>query len=166
MTEYDIHTYADLEDAIRDGATVRDTTHVLGPVAVPADAPALGYRVECGGSLVIASSIDSAVSMAGGVLRIVYDRYLALTLYGSNIPSGHVELVDFPDGDADAVARVGAPYEWEIVREGGGIEGVELPAHYTRLGRKGDSSRRIADLRKARAYLDRAIAREEARGEK
>ena len=35
-----------------------------------------------------------------------------------------------------------------------------------RLGRKGDSSRRIVDLRKARAYLDRAIAREEGRGAK
>lgn len=35
-----------------------------------------------------------------------------------------------------------------------------------RFGRKGDPSRRIVDLRKARAYLDRAIAREEAHGEK
>ena len=32
-----------------------------------------------------------------------------------------------------------------------------------RFGRKGDSSRRIVDLRKARAYLDRAIAQEEGR---
>lgn len=31
-----------------------------------------------------------------------------------------------------------------------------------RFGRKGDPSRRIVDLRKARAYLDRAIAREAA----
>lgn len=33
-----------------------------------------------------------------------------------------------------------------------------------RFGRKGDPSRRVVDLRKARAYLDRAIALEEARG--
>lgn len=34
-----------------------------------------------------------------------------------------------------------------------------------RFGRKGDSSRRVVDLRKARTYLDRAIASEEAHGE-
>lgn len=34
-----------------------------------------------------------------------------------------------------------------------------------RFGRKGDPIRRIVDLRKARAYLDRAIASEEAHGE-
>lgn len=33
--------------------------------------------------------------------------------------------------------------------------------YVTRLGRKGDASSRIVDLRKARAYLDRAISQEE-----
>lgn len=36
--------------------------------------------------------------------------------------------------------------------------------YLTRLGRKGDSSRRIVDLRKAAAYLERAIEEEERRG--
>lgn len=36
--------------------------------------------------------------------------------------------------------------------------------YLTRLGRKGDASRRIVDLRKARAYLDRAISQEEHSG--
>lgn len=38
--------------------------------------------------------------------------------------------------------------------------------YLTRLGRKGDSSRRIVDLRKAAAYLARAIRKEERRGGK
>lgn len=36
--------------------------------------------------------------------------------------------------------------------------------YLTRLGRKGDTSSRIVDLRKARAYLDRAISQEEHSG--
>lgn len=36
--------------------------------------------------------------------------------------------------------------------------------YITRLGRKGGASSRIVDLRKARAYLDRAISREEHSG--
>lgn len=206
MTDYDVHDYGELGDAIRAGATARDTIHVLGAVAVPPEVPILSYRVECGGTLTIASSRDSDVHVAAGTLRIVYDRHLALGLYGSEVSGGRVELAGFPAGDADAVARVGAPYGWEIVREGDGIDEAESPAHYTwlgreivdrsgitaaadlqawdvldaiapddphtwsalkylmRLGRKGDASRRIVDLRKAAAYLARAIEMEERRG--
>lgn len=199
MTDYDVHRYADLGDAIRDGATTHDTIHVLGMLAVPASTPEVDYRVERSGTLVIASSSPSSVHMAGGVLRMVYDRRLALTLYGSDIPGGTVELVDFPADAADAVARIGAPYGWEIIREQSASDETEAPGHYTwlgqaiadmsgitrvtdlqswdvldaiapddphvwnalkyltRLGRKGDSSRRVVDLRKAAAYLGRAI---------
>lgn len=206
MTDYDVHDYTELGDAIRAGATARDTIHVLGAVAVPPEVPTLDYRVERGGTLIIASSADSAAHMAAGTLRIVYDRHLALGLYATDTPGGRVELVGFPAGDAGAVALVGAPYDWKVVREGGQAEEVEAPAHYTwlgqeiadrtgitsvtglqswdvldaiapddphvwntlkyltRLGRKGDSSRRIVDLRKAAAYLERAIEEEERRG--
>lgn len=206
MTDYDVHTYSELADAIRDGATERDNIRVLGIIAVPQAVPDLSYRVERDGTLNIASSAKSSVRMAGGVLRIVYDRRLALTLYGADIPGGTVEIVDFPDSDAATVARIGAPYSWEIVREGSRAEEAEAPAHYmwlgqeiadrtgitsvtdlqswdvldaiapddphvwnalkylTRLGRKGDSSRRIVDLRKAAAYLERAIEAEARHG--
>lgn len=53
---------------------------------------------------------------------------------------------------------------WYTIRSGTLVlrwDGEEL----VRLGRKGDSSRRVVDLRKARAYLDRAIAREEENGD-
>ena len=206
MTDYDVHRYSDLTDAIRDGASMRDSIRVLGDVVVPRSVPELPYRVERGGALVIASSSESSVRMAGGALRIVYDQCLDLTLYGVNTPGGTVELVDFPDSAAATVARIGAPYSWEIVREGARVEETKAPAHYTwlgpeiadrtgityvtdlqswdvldaiapadphvwnalkyltRLDRKGDSSRRIVDLRKAAAYLERAIEAEARRG--
>ncbi|MBF1307911.1 MAG: DUF3310 domain-containing protein [Porphyromonadaceae bacterium] len=206
MSDYDVHGYAELDDAIRDGAGMRDSIRILGSVPVPRSTPYLPYRVERGGVLIIASSSESSVRMAGGVLRIVYDRHLDLTLYGTDIPGWRVELVDFPGGDADSVARTGAPHGWEIVREGAGVDEAESPPHYlwigreiadrtgithvtdlqawdvldaiapddphvwnalkylTRLGRKGDSSRRIVDLRKAAAYLERAIEEEERHG--
>lgn len=206
MTDYDVHRYTELADAIRDGASVSDSMRVLGDVAVPRAVPELAYRVERGGILVIASSSESSVRMAGGVLRIVYDQRLDLTLYGTDTPGGRVELVDFPDSAAATVARIGAPYSWEIVRDGRRVEEVGAPAHYTwlgqeiadragitsvtdlqswdvldaiapddphvwnalkyltRLGRKGDPSRRIVDLRKAAAYLERAIEAEVRRG--
>ena len=203
MTDYDVHRYAELADAVRDGASPLDTMHILGAVAVPQSTPELSYRVERGGTLVIASSCESSAHVAGGVLRIIYDQHLALTLYGTDTPGGVVELVNFPSGDADAVARVGAPYRWEIVHEGDGVEDAVSPSHYTwigralsqsgapertvclqswdlldalfpnnphlwnagkyltRYGRKGDSSKRVEDLRKAVAYLERAIKAEE-----
>lgn len=206
MTDYDVHGYVELADAIRDGADMRDSIRILGSVPVPRSTPYLPYRVERGGVLAIASSSESSVRMAGGVLRIVYDQRLDLTLYGVDTPGGRVELVGFPDSDAATVARIGAPYSWEIVREGRRREKAEAPAHYTwlgqeiadrtgitsvtdlqswdvldaiapddphvwnalkyltRLGRKGDSSRRIVDLRKASAYLERAIEAEARRG--
>lgn len=206
MADYDVHTYSELADTVRDGATERYNICVLGIVAVPQSVPKLSYRVERDGTLVIASSSESSVRMAGGLLRIVYDQRLALTLCGSDTPGGKVELVDFPDSDAATVARIGAPYSWEIAREGHQAEEAEAPAHYTwlgqeiadrtgitsvtdlqswdvldavapddphvwnalkyltRLGRKGDSSRRIVDLRKAAAYLGRAIEAEARRG--
>jgi len=205
MTDYDTYRYADLADAIRDGADARDIIRVLGVVAVPPSEPPLTYYVEPSGTLIIASSHDSSVHMTGGVLRIIYDQRLALTPYGSNVRGGTVELVDFPDDDAAAVARVGLPYGWEIIREGAGASETKSPEHYTwvgweiasrtgvtsvvdlqswdvldaiapddphvwnalkylvRLGRKGDSSRRIVDLRKAMTYLERAIGAEERR---
>lgn len=207
MTDYDVHGYTELADAIRDGASVSDNIRVLGTLAVPQSAPELAYRVERDGTLIIASSSESSVRMAGGVLRIVYDQRLDLTLYGVDTPGGTVELVGFPDSDAATVARTGAPYGWEIVRDGSRAEETETPAHYTwlgqeiadrtgitsvtdlqswdvldaiapddphawnalkylvRLGRKGDSSRRIVDLRKAAAYLGRAIEAEARRGD-
>ena len=206
VTDYDVHRYSDLTDAIRDGASMRDSIRVLGDVVVPRSVPEPPYRVERGGTLVIASSSESSVRMAGGVLRIVYAQHLDLTLYGTDTPGGRVELVDFPGGDADAVARIGAQRGWEIAREGDGIDEAESPPHYlwlgseivdrtgivstahlqswdildaiapddphvwnalkylTRLGRKGDSSRRVVDLRKAAAYLERAIETEERCG--
>ena len=205
MTDYDVHDYAELAAAIRDGASMRDSIRVLGHIAISRSVPELPYRVERGGTLVIASSSESSVRMAGGVLRIVYDQRLDLTLYGTDTPGGRVELIGVPDSDAATVARIGAPYRWEIVREGVWEE-TETPAHYTwlgqeiadrtsiasvtdlqswdfldaiapddphvwnalkyltRLGRKGDSSRRIVDLRKAVAYLGRAIEAEARRG--
>lgn len=206
MVDYDVHTYSELADAVRDGATERDNIRVLGTVAAPQSVPALHYYVERDGTLIIASSSESSVHIAGGLLRIVYDQRLALTLYGSDTPGGTVELIDFPDSDAATVARIGAPHSWEIAREGHQAEEAEAPAHYTwlgqeiadragitsvtdlqtwdvldaiapddphvwnalkylvRLGRKGDSSRRIVDLRKAAAYLERAIEAEARRG--
>lgn len=86
----------------------------------------------------------------------------------------------------DAVAAPGH-YTWigdALARDGAPVYSADLQAwdildalfpdnphlwnagkYLTRFGRKGDSSRRIVDLRKARAYLDRAIANEEACGE-
>lgn len=88
--------------------------------------------------------------------------------------------------DSDSVAAPGH-YTWigdALARDGAPVYSADLQAwdildalfpdnphlwnagkYLTRFGRKGDSSRRIVDLRKARAYLDRAIANEEACGE-
>lgn len=205
MSTYTACRCAELSDAVRDGADTQDTICVLGDLAVPQSVPELTYRVEPPGMLVIASSSPRSVHIAGGVLRIVYDQRTALTLYGSG-HGGRVELVGFPDGDAAMVARVGAPYGWETIREPPTSDEASSPGHYTwlgqeiadrtgiatvtdlqswdildaiapddphvwnalkyltRLGRKGDSSRRTVDLRKAVAYLGRAIEAEARRG--
>lgn len=94
-----------------------------------------------------------------------------------------------PDEAREDGAAVAAPehYTWigdALARDGAPVYSADLQAwdildalfpdnphlwnvgkYLTRFGRKGDSSRRIVDLRKARAYLDRAIANEEACGE-
>lgn len=203
MSTYEVHRYTELADAVRDGADTHDTIRVLGDTAVPQIVPKLAYRVEHPGMLIIASSSPSSVQVTGGTVRVVYDQRLALTLYGSDTPGGTVELVGFPDDAAATVARIGAPYGWDITREPPGDNETASPTHdswlgeaiadrtgitrvadlqswdvldaiapddphvwnalkyLTRLGRKGDSSRRIVDLRKAAAYLSRAIEVEE-----
>jgi hypothetical protein len=62
---------------------------------------------------------------------------------------GPERTVDLESWDVlDAIAPDG-PHVWNALK------------YLTRLGRKGGADRRIVDLRKARAYLDRAISQEE-----
>jgi hypothetical protein len=65
---------------------------------------------------------------------------------------GPERTVDLQSWDVlDAIAP-DDPHVWNALK------------YLTRLGRKGDASSRIVDLRKARAYLDRAISQEERNG--
>lgn len=134
MTNYYIRRYAELADAIRDGATIRDDMYIIGTVVVPLAAPNLTYHVERGGTLVIASCGESSVHMRGGLLRIIYAQLLGLTLYGGDLPGGTVELVGFPDSEAEYVAHVGAPYGWKIVCENSRAGEADGPTHYTWVG--------------------------------
>lgn len=67
----------------------------------------------------------------------------------------------------DAIVRQGGPQDTDLLESWDILDAVfpgdphlwNAGKYMLRYGRKGDSSRRIVDLRKARAYLDRAIAR-------
>ena len=73
----------------------------------------------------------------------------------------------------DALARRGAPISSADLQSCGILDALfpdnphlwDAGKCLRRFGRKGDSSHRIVDLRKARTYLDRAIAREERLGD-
>lgn len=210
METYCIYNYADLRQAIKAGASLKDAIHIMGDVPIPADTPPLDYWVHPGGLLSIASTSEACVRLAGGHLHIVGAGPLLLQPYGTDIPDGRVTLVGCSASDADAVRRIGELYEWDIEADSADLEAegneVDSPEHYTwlggaitaqggpertvdleawdvldaiapddphvwnalkyltRLARKGGADRRIVDLRKARAYLDRAISQEEHSG--
>lgn len=210
MDTYCIYNYADLRQAIKAGASLKDAIHIMGDVPIPADTPPLDYWVHPDGLLSIASTSEACVRLAGGHLHIVGAGPLMLQPYGTDIPDGRVTLVDCSASDVDAVRRIGELYEWDVEADSADLEAegneVDSPEHYTwlggaitaqggpertvdleawdvldaiapddphvwnalkyltRLARKGGADRRIVDLRKARAYLDRAISQEEHSG--
>lgn len=149
MANYYIHRSEELADAIRNGVSIRDDMYILGTVVVPRTVSNLTYHVGYGGTLIIASCSESSVHMRGGLLRIIYDQHLGLALYGADRPGGTVELVEFPNSEADSVVHAGASYNWKIVRENSRTEGVSDPAHYTWVGEalvSGGAPERTADL--------------------
>lgn len=210
MNTHCVYRYTDLVRAIKEGASLKDTIHVLGDVPIPADTPPLDYWVHPGGLLSIASTSEACVRVAGGHLHIVGAGPMVFHTCGTDIPDGRVTLVGCSASDVDTVRKIGALYEWDVEADSDGLEeeggDVDSPEHYTwlggaitaqegpertadlqswdvldaiapddphvwntlkylaRLGRKGGADRRIVDLRKARAYLDRAIIREEHSG--
>jgi hypothetical protein len=207
---YYIYNYAGLRQAIKAGASLKDTIHIMGDVSIPADTPPLDYWVHPGGLISIASTSEACVRIAGGHLYIVGAGHMALQPYGTDNPGGRVTLVGCSASDVDAVRRIGSLYEWVVEADSADLEAdgdeVDSPEHYTwlggaitaqggpectadlqswdvldaiapddphvwnalkyltRLARKGGADRRIVDLRKARAYLDRAISQEEHSG--
>lgn len=210
MNTHRVYRYTDLARAIEEGASLKDTIHVLGDVPIPADTPPLDYWVHPGGLLSIASTGEACVRLAGGHLHIVGAGPMVFHTCGTDIPGGRVTLVGCSASDVDTIRSIGAPYGWDVEADSDGLEAgggdVDSPEHYTwlggaiatrggpertadlqswdvldaiapddprvwnalkyltRLGRKGGASSRIVDLRKARAYLDRAISQEERNG--
>lgn len=210
MDTYYIYRYADLKQALREGASMDDVINILGDVPISTDIPPLDYWVHPGGMLSIASIREASVHLVGGHLHIVGAGPLLLQPYGTDAPGSRVTLVGCDASDVEAVRRIGAPYGWDVETDSDGLEaegdGADSPEHYTwlggaivaqggpertadlqswdvldaiapedphvwnalkyltRLGRKGGADRRIVDLRKARAYLDRAIRQEEHGG--
>ena len=210
MDAYYVYRYADLKQALREGASMGDVINILGDVPISTDIPPLDYWVHPGGMLSIASIKEASVHLAGGHLHIVGAGPLLLQPYGTDTPGSRVTLVGCDASDVEAVRRIGAPYGWDVETDSDGLEaegdGVDSPEHYTwlggaivaqggpertadlqswdvldaiapedphvwnalkyltRLGRKGGADRRIVDLRKARAYLDRAISQEGCSG--
>lgn len=208
MSTYNAYRYADIVRAVKGGASMKDSIHILGDVPISADIPPLDYWVHPGGLLSIASTSEACVRLAGGHLHIVGAGPMALQACGTDVPSGRVTLVGCSASDVGDVRKIGALYEWDVEADSAGLEEdvVGSPEHYTwlggaivaqggpeciadlqswdvldaiapddphvwnalkyltRLGRKGGASSRIVDLRKARAYLDRAISQEEGDG--
>lgn len=203
MDTYYIYNYTDLRQAIKAGASLKDTIHVMGDGPVLADTPPLDYWVHPGGLISIASTSEACVRLAGGHLHVVGDGPMALQLCGTDILGGKVTLVGCDARDVETVRKIGALYEWDVEADPDDLEAdggeVDSPEHYTwlggaiaarggpelaadlqswdildaiapddphvwnalkyltRMGRKGGADRRVVDLRKARAYLDRAI---------
>lgn len=102
MTDYDVHTYSELANAIRDGQE---------------DAESPSHYMWVGREIVDRTGVTNAA---------------------------HLQSWDI----LDAIAP-DDPHVWNALK------------YLVRLGRKGDSSRRIVDLRKAAAYIGRAIEAEE-----
>ena len=138
VTDYDVHGHTELADAIRDGASVSDSMRVLGTLAVPRAVPELAYRVERDGRRVDEVGAPARYTWLG---QEIADR------------TGITSVTDLQSWDVlDAIAP-DDPLVWAALK------------YLTRLGRKGDSSRRIVDLRKAAAYLERAIEAEARHGD-
>nr|DAE82165.1 MAG TPA: nucelotide kinase [Caudoviricetes sp.] len=121
---------------------------------------------------------DGRVTLAGCSASDVDTVRKIGALYGRDVEADSDDLEE--EGD-----DVGAPehYTWlggKIIAQGGPESTVDLESwdvldafapddphvwnavkYIARLGRKGGASSRIVDLRKARAYLDRAISQEE-----
>lgn len=210
MSTYYAYRHADLALAVKAGASLEDSIHILGDVPISADTPPLDYWVHPGGLLSIASTSEACVRLAGGHLHIVDAGPMELQVCGTDIPSGRVTLVGCSASDVDTIREIGELYEWDVEADSADLETerdeVDSPEHYTwlggvitaqggperaadlqswdvldaiapddphvwnalkyltRLGRKGGASSRIVDLRKACAYLERAVSREEHSG--
>jgi hypothetical protein len=135
---YYIYNYTDLRQAIKAGASLKDTIHIMGDVPILADTPPLDYWVHPGGLLSIASTSEACVRLAGGHLHVVGAGPMALQVCGTDIPDGRVTLVGCSASDVEAVKSIGTLYEWDVEADSADLEEeeneVDSPGHYTWLG--------------------------------
>lgn len=83
------------------------------------------------------------------------------------IPGDEIQAPGHYTWIGDAIVRQGGPQDTDLLESWDILDAVfpddphlwNVGKYLLRYGRKGSASRRIVDLRKARAYLDRAIAR-------